>query len=785
MKRIIIFVALVTVAFGAQAARKKKQKAEPRLQTIEIINRVNNHWQQSHKPEVRSFWDEAAYHTGNIEACRLLGNAAWRDYSETWARHNRWQGATEKDPKKWKYQTYGEDQDFVLFGDWQICFQTYIDLYQMERGYRRQANGLLSSLNREAPLTKGQWFKVARAVEVMDYEVRQPQNDFWWWADALYMVMPVMTKLYQLTGEVKYLDKLYANFCFADSLMFDNEAHLYFRDGRYVWPKHKTDLGKKDFWARGDGWVLAGLAKVLSDMPADYPHRPFFEQRFCQLAEAVSQCQQPDGYWSRSMLDEAQAEGPETSGTAFFCYGMLWGVNNGLLSEAQFMPVVDKAWNYLTRKALQPDGAVGFVQPIGDRAIKGQQLSEKNEANFGVGAFLLAACEHLRYEDGMASMDKKRSDRQTVTFSNPGKDCLQRVMAIDARTLFDSLGLQGGRQMVAYDVAGLEVPWQLSHDGKVLIEAGVRPGGQQRFTFRRGTPADYATVCTGRVYPERKDDYAWENDRTAYRIYGPALARTGEKSYGVDVWSKNTPELVVEQRYWAEDVVMMPSVEQLRRQDRQRGDSLYRLNSYHNDHGRGSDLYKVGATLGCGTPALLNDKGDMVYPYCFSKCHILDNGPLRTTVALEYDPVVIDGDTVTEHRIISLDKGSNFCRMTVSYDGLTKPRTLVSGVALHEEDRDSYQLGKDFVAYADPTDNVSVNNCQLFVATVYPEGIDKTAVMPLDKPVNGCHAHAVGMKQNYRGEPFTYWFGSAWSKNDVRTMAEWLLRIEQEKALVP
>ena len=131
------------------------------------------------------------------------------------------------------------------------------------------------------------------------------------------------------------------------------------------------------------------------------------------------------------------------------------------------------------------------------------------------------------------------------------------------------------------------------------------------------------------------------------------------------MWSKNTPQLVVEQRYWTEDVVMMPAVEKLRRENRQRGDSLYRTISYHNDHGQGMDLDKVGATLGCGTPALMDADGNLVYPYCFKDYEVLDNGPLRTTVLLGYEKKAFNGDSITEHRIVSLDKGSNFNRCTV------------------------------------------------------------------------------------------------------------------------
>ena len=744
-------LALMTQLASAENRSRRKRPVPRQLSTVEIITKVNDYWQQNHSPKVRSFWDEAAYHTGNMEAYRLLGCARWLAYSDEWARHNRWMGAQEQDPSKWKYQQYGEGQDYVLFGDWQICFQTYLDMYEMNTDP----------------------YKIARAIEVMDYEVRRQETDFWWWADALYMVMPVMVKLYKATGEVKYLDKLYANYRWADDLMYDSEEHLYYRDAKYIYPKAKTRNGGKDFWARGDGWVLAGLAKVLTDMPKDYQHRPFFEQRFKEMAEAVSRCQQPEGYWTRSMLDKDHAEGPETSGTAFFTYGLLWGVNHGLLLREQYEPVIQRAWKYLTETALQESGVVGYVQPIGERAIPGQQLSEKNESNFGVGAFLLAACEHLRFEDGSVDCSSPRTIR--VNIANESDEYRQQVVELDAGEVFARLGIQGGRQFIVRDPVGLEIPYQITSDEKVLIDAGVSPGGVLSLTIEKGTPQVYRTVCYGRLYPERKDDYAWENDRGAYRVYGPALQRTGEKSYGIDVWSKNTPELVVEQRYWTEDVVMIPIVERERSLNRQRGDSLYRTISYHHDHGRGMDLYKVGATLGCGAPALM-DGNRMVYPYCFVDYEILDNGPLRTTVLLNYERKAFRGDSITEHRIISLDKGSNFNCMTVWYTNLREPARLASGVVIHSENQEQVALGVDYVAYADPTDNPRVNNCQLFVATIYPTRTVETQLY--GEPSNGTDKHAIGVVNNYRGERFTYYFGSAWSKYDVRTMAEWQQRIE-------
>ncbi len=369
MKRNFLMMLSLLAVISLQA---KKWTPEA---VLHVINQVNVYWQEHQTADVRAFWDHAAYHTGNMEAYKLTKNERYRTYSEQWAAYNQWKGAREANPAKWKYKRYGEGQDFVLFGDWQICFQTYIDLYHL------------------SPAD----YKVARAKEVMGYIADSKANDYWWWADALYMVMPVMTKMYQLTGEVKYLDKLYQNILYSDSIMLDAETGFYFRDGKYIYPKHQTASGKKDFWARGDGWVLAGLAKVLQDMPERYEHYTFFKEKYIRLAQSVAQSQQPEGYWTRSILDPEQAPGPETSGTAFFCYGLLWGVNHGMLSKKEYAPVIKRAWKYLTQKALQADGKVGYVQPIGERAIPGQTVDAKSQANFGVGAFLLAACEYYRY----------------------------------------------------------------------------------------------------------------------------------------------------------------------------------------------------------------------------------------------------------------------------------------------------------------------------------------------------------------------------------------------------
>lgn len=365
---------LVACALGIVVTSSLWAEDTDAEQVRHIIEKVNQHWQSENSPETNAFWDNAVYHTGNMEAYFLTKDTTYLEYSLRWAEHNDWQGAKGTDKSKWS-KDYGEDDLHVLFGDWQICFQTYADLYNVFPEDKR----------------------IERAREVMEYEMSTPESDYWWWCDALYMAMPVMTKLYKITHNGLYLDKLYEYISYSDSLMFDREENLYYRDVRYVYPDHKTETGKKDFWARGDGWVVAGLAKVLKDLPEDCEYHPFFKSKFIAMCTAVAALQRPEGYWTRSLMDPEQAPGEETSGTALLSYGILWGINNGYLDESTFKPVLDKAWEYLSHTALQEDGSVGYVQPIGDRAIPGQVVNAQSTANFGVGAFLLAACEYLRY----------------------------------------------------------------------------------------------------------------------------------------------------------------------------------------------------------------------------------------------------------------------------------------------------------------------------------------------------------------------------------------------------
>ena len=367
-----------------------------------------------------------------------------------------------------------------------------------------------------------------------------------------------------------------------------------------------------------------------------------------------------------------------------------------------------------------------------------------------------------------------------IVVNNDEKVQRQEVVEVCAKQLYQKMGISYGSPVIVKNALGQQVGYQLTHDSLLLVDASVRPCGTAEFSVEKGTPRQPKIYVTGRQYPERVDDIAWENDRTAYRIYGPALQRNKERAFGVDVWVKNTPDLEVEKRYVTE-LSNHSAIEALKKEGKtQEALDMEEATTYHFDHGYGLDCYKVGPTLGGGAPALM-DNGELVLPYCYRDYQILDNGPLRFTVRVDYNPTSIGKDkNIVEHRIISLDKGSNFNRCTVWYDGLTEKRDLAAGIVVHPEDTETMHLASNMALYADPTDNPTKQNFQIFVGLLFPEGIDYTRYLYTEQDrQNGNAGHVIGVKSYTPGTRFTYYFGSAWSKNDVRTMDEWKLRSEQ------
>jgi unsaturated rhamnogalacturonyl hydrolase len=212
------------------------------------------------------------------------------------------------------------------------------------------------------------------------------------WCDALFMGPPPMAAMSAVTGDPRYLALGNRLWWKTTDYLYDKTEHLYYRDSRYF--DRREPNGRKVFWSRGNGWVIAGIARMLDDMPAEFPDRPRYVTLFKEMAATIARLQGEDGYWRASLLDPASLPNPESSGTGFFTYALAWGINHALLDRATYEPHVRRGWTAM-QKAVQPDGKLGWVQPIG--AEPGSSRQDTTEV-YGVGALLLAGAEVHRLD---------------------------------------------------------------------------------------------------------------------------------------------------------------------------------------------------------------------------------------------------------------------------------------------------------------------------------------------------------------------------------------------------
>lgn len=370
----------------------------------------------------------------------------------------------------------------------------------------------------------------------------------------------------------------------------------------------------------------------------------------------------------------------------------------------------------------------------------------------------------------------------TVTVINPlAFERTEEMVEVPMSDVVDRLQLADTAQIVVLDEEGRQVPYQVTYDAKVVFPATVEANGTISYIIQSGTPDPYTVVACGRHYPERVDDVAWENDLVAFRTYGPALQASGERAFGYDVFTKyNTTEPVVEARYARElNKEAQAKLAELRKTDPKAAQEMSRAISYHVDHGNGMDCYSVGPTLGGGASALM--VGDtIIYPYCYRTQEILDNGPLRFTVKLEYNPLIVRGDSnVIETRVITLDAGSYLNKTVVSYTNLKETMPVATGIVLHEPDGAVVtDAANGYITYVEPTDNPSAGNGKMFMGAAFPAQVKeaKVVLFPAKEKKelrNGADGHVLAISEYEPGSEYTYYWGSAWEKAAIKTSDAW------------
>jgi unsaturated rhamnogalacturonyl hydrolase len=309
-------------------------------------------WQlERARPYYSTDWTFAAMYDGFMAASATTGDAKYA------------QAMREMGEKlNWQLGKRPEHADDVAVG------QSYLELYLQKKDTR-----ILP------PLTE----RFAYQMGLKD----DPAKPLWWWCDALFMGPPTLARLYKATDKTEYLDFLDREWWITSKLLYDSEEHLYFRDAGYL-TKHEAN-GRKLFWSRGNGWVMAGIARVLDYMPKNYVTRAKYIAQFKEMAAAAIKVQGEDGLWRSGLLDAKAYPLPEVSGSAFIAYSFAWGANQGILDRKVYSAAAKKAWDGLLTH-VYADGRLGCIQPVG--AAPGQ-FKPTSSYVYGIGAFLLAGSQ--------------------------------------------------------------------------------------------------------------------------------------------------------------------------------------------------------------------------------------------------------------------------------------------------------------------------------------------------------------------------------------------------------
>ena len=365
MNKLISIFFVFVVLSGSLSAQKLGNEKVFKDSYIKKTMKTALDWQLENPKHTLTDWTNGAFYAGVFAAYETTGSKKiWKAMYKM------------GEANQWKPGPRLQHAD-----DHVIC-QTYIDMYRV---------------NAEPKM-------IQPTIDVFDkfmatpYETGDIRPVTWWWCDALFMGPAAFVKLGITLKDNKYLelnDKLFKE-CY--NLLYDKEEHLYARDMKYKWNEPNITVikeanGKKIFWSRGNGWVMGGLVRTISELPKDYPTRDFYIQNYKEMAEKIITLQQADGLWRASLLDPGSYPGGEASGSGFYCYALAWGINNGILDKATYLPVVERAWVGLNG-LIQPDGHIGWCQPIGADPKK-NFVADSWEV-YGTGAFLLAGSEVIK-----------------------------------------------------------------------------------------------------------------------------------------------------------------------------------------------------------------------------------------------------------------------------------------------------------------------------------------------------------------------------------------------------
>ncbi len=590
------------------------------------------------------------------------------------------------------------------FADDHAVGHAWLDLYLMDRSHGERLAPIRAQMSEIAdhPIDEDLAYHHTPATPGVSFV------DRWTWSDALYMDPPVFARLYSATGEEKYLAHMEREYRATVGHLYDRGEHLFYRDATFI--EKRTARGHKVFWSRGNGWVYAALPQILEHLPPHHPSRKFYEDLFRDMTIGILKAQQPDGLWRPSLLDPDEVPIGETSGSGFFVYGLAWGINHGLLPRERTWPALARGWAGLMTR-VRPDGYVGYVQPIGS-APRAEQAYQSVMPD---GARITAQAKPR------VLSESSTQDFGTGAFLLAASEMLRAVHA--ARPV---------------------EPAALLAKAEALLER------------QAGTPRAYA-----RLVPERLDDLAWENDKVAFRIYGPALRAAPEDS-GIDAWFKKVHYPVLDKWYG-----MATGKAQL---------------SYHVDRGEGYDGYHVGDSRGAGGLGLWVD-GKLITSDTYLEGDVRWTAPDVAEFSNVYVyPFTIGGKPVYEHRVSRLRLGE---RMTSISSFFSHSRTLDQAEPITDL---PYEVAIGLVTQDAARANLVLDPAHGLIAVTEPLGgnalgtgvlIDPARVVRTERLAatdpDAKHAHALVLTRVDAAGYVRYRSGFAWGGDgDITTAPQWL-----------
>ena len=369
MKKLFFLSLLFVFSSGCLNAQEPFDKKQVLQQMILANDYFMQKWPDTgktiitNKERPSNIWTRGVYYEGLMALHEIYPKDSFYDYAYAWAEFHKW----------------GFNGGNVTRNADNYCAaQTYIDLYNLEPNSKKLKN------------TKAN----------INMLLNTPQVNDWSWIDAIQMGMPVFAKMGVLEKDNRYFEKMYEMYMFSrnkhgDNGLFNPKEGLWWRDADFD-PPYKEPNGKNCYWSRGNGWVIAALAKVLTIIPENAPHRDQYVKDLKVMAAALVPIQRADGFWNVSLHDPTNFGEKEASGTALFIYGIAYGINNGILKRETYLPVIQKAWKAITTESLHTNGFLGYLQSTGKEPKDGQPLSYDKIPDFedyGLGCFLLAGSE--------------------------------------------------------------------------------------------------------------------------------------------------------------------------------------------------------------------------------------------------------------------------------------------------------------------------------------------------------------------------------------------------------